>query len=247
MGLDPRTNMPAPPKTAPFEQIYQAAGSRLPQISYGILKVREMADSPHLAGMSPDAKRGALLMALEAAGAQTEDLLQDAVARQRVLTEYEEKQQERLRDFESAKTEANRVIQGELDRLTSQYMARIQANLDEIAQQQDQCARVAEAQAAGMPAHRRHSQPAASATGRRHLQRHPDGRAGARLGAAVRLPSCSCRYLIILVAAVAIWFGFQRPHPPARPRGSPRGAALRRPGPQGRISTFRMVNRGVRL
>ena len=130
-------NMPAPPKTAPFEQIYLSAGNRLPQIPYGILKVREMADSPHLAGMSPDAKRGALLMALEAAGAQTEDLLQDAVARQRVLTEYEEKQQERLHDFESAKTEANRVIQGELDRLTSQYMTRIQANLDEIAQQQD--------------------------------------------------------------------------------------------------------------
>jgi hypothetical protein len=129
--------MPAPPKTAPFEQIYQAAGSRLPQISYGILKVREMADSPHLAGMSPDAKRGALLMALDAAGAQTEDLLQDAVARQRVLTDYEEKQQERLCDFEAAKSEANRVIQGELDRLTSQYMARIQANLDDIAQQQD--------------------------------------------------------------------------------------------------------------
>ena len=156
LRVDPSVEMPAAPSTAAFDQIYQSAGSRLPRIPYGILKVREMADSPHLAGMSPDAKRGALLMALEAAGAETEDLLQDAVARQRVLTDYEEKQQERLREFEAAKTELNRAIQTELDRLTGQYMARIQGNLDDIAQQQDrfqawqkrkqqECQRIAEA------------------------------------------------------------------------------------------------------
>ena len=158
----PHVEMPPTPQTAAFEQIYHSAGARLPQVPYGILKVREMADSPHLAGMSPDAKRGALLMALEAAGAETEDLLQDAVARQRVLTDYEEKQQDRLREFEAAKSELNRAIQAELDRLTGQYMSRIQSNLDDIAQQQDnfqawqkrkqqECQRIADAAALLVP------------------------------------------------------------------------------------------------
>jgi len=127
----------APPKPATFDQIYQSAASKPPQIRYGILKVIEMIDSPHLGGMTPEAKRCAVMMALEAAGAEIEDLLQDAVVRQRALNDYEEKQAERLREFEAAIAEDNRAIQMELDRITSQYMARIQANVDEVAGQQD--------------------------------------------------------------------------------------------------------------
>jgi hypothetical protein len=140
--IEPRPERPKPveaptPEAASFEKIYQNAALKLPQISYGILKVREMADSPHLAGMSAELKRCALMMALEAASAAVEDLLQDAVLRQRILNDYEEKQEARLREFETAKTEQNRGIQAELDRITAQYMARIQANVDEIASQQD--------------------------------------------------------------------------------------------------------------
>ena len=127
----------APPKAPAFEQIYHSAAVKPPQLRYGILKVAEMAKSAHLAGMTPEAKRCALLMALEAAGAEIEDLLQDALVRQRALHDYEEKQQERLASFESAKLEENRAIQAELDRITDQYMARIQANVDEVACQQD--------------------------------------------------------------------------------------------------------------
>jgi len=134
-----RSSSPAapPPKPASFDQIYQSAAAKPPQIRYGILKVMEMADSPHLAGMTPEAKRCALLMALEAAGAGIEDLLQDAVVRQRALNDYEESQHDRLRQFEAAIAEDNRAIQAELDRITGQYMARIQVNVDEIASQQD--------------------------------------------------------------------------------------------------------------
>jgi hypothetical protein len=127
----------APPKIAGFDEIYQNAAVRPPAMAYGILKVMSMADSPHLAGMTPEAKRCALLMALEAAGAEIEDLLQDAVVRQRALNDYEEKQQEQLRDFEAGKTEDNQSIQAELDRITGQYMSRIQANVDQVVRQQD--------------------------------------------------------------------------------------------------------------
>ncbi|MBV9744654.1 MAG: hypothetical protein JO099_12915 [Acidobacteriia bacterium] len=76
-------------------------------------------------------------MALEAAGVEVEDLLQDAVVRQKALNDYEEIQLEKLKDFETVKLEENSKIQAELDRLTNQYMSRIQANLEEVAREQD--------------------------------------------------------------------------------------------------------------
>ncbi len=125
------------PKYGAFEQIYQTAAVKPPRLPYGILKVAEMVNSPHLEGLSPDAKRCSLLMALEAAGAEVEDLLQDAVVRQRSLNDYEENQRNRLKNFEQAKLEDNNKIQSELDRLTGQYMARIQSNLEEVAREQE--------------------------------------------------------------------------------------------------------------
>ncbi|HLK48570.1 MAG TPA: hypothetical protein VKT49_10575 [Bryobacteraceae bacterium] len=125
------------PKYGPFEHIYQSAAVKPPRLSYGILKVAEMMNSPHLSGMSPEARRCSLLMALEAAGVEIEDLLQDAVVRQRALNDYEEGQGSRLHAFEQSKLDENRKIQQELDRLTAQYMGRIQANLDEVAKEEE--------------------------------------------------------------------------------------------------------------
>jgi hypothetical protein len=148
--------------TGGFEQVYRNAAVKPPRIPYGILKVMSMADSTHLVGMHPEVKRCALLMALEAAGAEIEDLLQDAVIRQRILHDFEEKAQERLREFEAAKTVDSQAIQAELDRITAQYMVRIQANADDVARQQDnvrrwqqrkqrECQRITEAAAFLVP------------------------------------------------------------------------------------------------
>ena len=128
---------PGVPKYGPFDQIYQTAAVKPPRLAYGILKVAEMMNSPHLAGMSPEARRCSLLMALEAAGAEIEDLLQDAVVRQRALNDYEDGQRGRLDAFERSKIDENKKIQQELDRLTSQHLARIQANMDEVEREQD--------------------------------------------------------------------------------------------------------------
>jgi hypothetical protein len=126
-----------PTKYAGFEQIYSSAPVKPPKVGYGILKIAEMVNSSHLTGMSPEARRCSLLMALEAAGAEIEDLLQDAVVRQKALNDYEHAQQNRLKEFEAAKLEENSRIQAELERLTGQYLSRIQANLDEVAREQD--------------------------------------------------------------------------------------------------------------
>jgi len=122
---------------ADFEQIYASAAVKPPKVAYGILKIAEMVNSSHLTGMSPETRRCSLLMALEAAGVEIEDLLQDAVVRQKALNDYEHAQQRRLKEFEAARLEDNSRIQGELERLTGQYLARIQANLDELAREQD--------------------------------------------------------------------------------------------------------------
>jgi hypothetical protein len=87
--------------------------------------------------MSTEGKRGAVLMALEIVGVKAEDLLQDAIVRQRALNVYEESQQTKLRDLETAKLKENSLIRAELDRLSAAHLARIQANLDELSRMQD--------------------------------------------------------------------------------------------------------------
>jgi hypothetical protein len=106
--------------------------------AWGIAKAMDMLNSPHLAGMSSEAKRCALLMALEAAGTGVEGLIQDAVLQQRLLDQQQEVREAKLRRIEAARLEQNRAVQADLDRLTARYMARLQANLDVIAQHQDE-------------------------------------------------------------------------------------------------------------
>jgi hypothetical protein len=128
---------PKPGHYLPFEDVYRTAPAVEPEGDYTILKVAAMLRSSHLAGMSMESKRAALMMALEAASVEVKDILQDAMLRQRALEDYEEGQQKCLREFESFKNEENRKIQAELEKVTAEYMARIQANVDEMAQQQD--------------------------------------------------------------------------------------------------------------
>ena len=138
--------VPAPPPAATasaakqpsFEQIYQSAAVRPPRLSYSILKIGDMLSSQHLEGMSSEAKRCSVLMALEAAGVELEDLLQDAMVRQRALNDHEDAHLAKLKELETAKAAENRQIQSELDRLTNQYMALIQANVDAVAREQDE-------------------------------------------------------------------------------------------------------------
>src|SRR5580658_966916 len=101
----------APALLTDFEQIYQSGAVKPPRVSYGVLKVAEMLNSAHLCGMPAESKRAALMMALDAGGAKIEDILQDAIVRQRVLNDYEEARQRDLQNFESAVQEQNRAIQ----------------------------------------------------------------------------------------------------------------------------------------
>ncbi len=138
----PAANMPEPRppadlELASFEEIYRGVPTCASNTAYGILKVAEMASSPHLEGMPAEARRASVMMALDTAGVDVDDLLQDAIIRQRALNDHEESHLAKLKAFEAAKIDENRRIQAELDRITAQHMNRIQANLDQVARQQD--------------------------------------------------------------------------------------------------------------
>lgn len=120
-----------------FDEIYRSGPADQTNLPYDIMKVAKMLESTHISSMSVESKRGSLMMALEAAGAEPKDILQDAMVRQRALSDYEDSQQKKLRDFESYKGEQNRILQEELDRINAEYLARIQANVNEVAKQQD--------------------------------------------------------------------------------------------------------------
>lgn len=115
-----------------YDDIYHAAGIMNPRSGYGIRKVVEMLNSERIRDLSKDIQRASVLMALDAAGASVDDLLQDATRRQSALNAYEEGQRKQLDEFEARKAQENSQIEAEMQRITAHYAERIQQNKDEI-------------------------------------------------------------------------------------------------------------------
>ncbi len=121
-------------KLSAFEDIYRKSSFKTPTstAAWDILKVADMLNSEHLHGLSAAGKHSALLMALEAAGVAVEDMLQDAVQRQRVLNEYEEGQRSRLEEFEKTKLRENDRLSEEMEGICAQFRMRIASGVQEI-------------------------------------------------------------------------------------------------------------------
>jgi hypothetical protein len=75
-----------------YEDIYRAAGIMSPGSGYGIHKVVDMMNNERIRDLSKEVKRASILMALDAAGISSDDLLTDATRRQNALTSYEASQ-----------------------------------------------------------------------------------------------------------------------------------------------------------
>lgn len=120
-----------------YEDIYRASGILSPDSGYDIHKVVDMLNSDRIRNLSPDIKRASVLMALDAAGTSTDDLLQDATRRQQALGSYEAGQQKQLAEFEARKAQENAQIQAEIERVTAHYAERIQHNHDQVAQEKE--------------------------------------------------------------------------------------------------------------
>ena len=122
---------------ASFQQIYDAAEIRTPAHGFTIFKIADMLKSEHIRSLPVDIKRSSVLLALDAAGVKVDEVIQDAVRRDRALDTFEAVQQRALEQMEARKTEDNQKLQQEADRVLQELRGRIQSNNDEVAKERE--------------------------------------------------------------------------------------------------------------
>jgi hypothetical protein len=134
----PTTNFTTPVQNpASFQEIYQAAEIQPPAHGFTIMKVADMLHSEHIRNMPRDVKRGSVMVALEAAGAPLQDVIQDAVKRDRALDTFEKVQEKNLQDLETKATQENQQTEAEMNRVVAEYHSKIQANNDKVAREKE--------------------------------------------------------------------------------------------------------------
>jgi hypothetical protein len=124
-------------KPLEFGEIYAAAEIATPPHGYSVLKVAEMLQSPHIKDLPSEVRRSSVLVALDAAGVKVANIVEDAIRRDKALDAFERVQQKATDEFEAAKLEENRKLQAEIDKLTADYKARIEANTGAAAKRRE--------------------------------------------------------------------------------------------------------------
>jgi len=120
-----------------FDEIYRAAEIQPPPHGYSIMKIAEMLQSERIRTLPAEVKKSSILLALDAAGVKIEEVIEDAVKRDRALDGFERVQQKALDDLEARKESESQQIQADMDRLVQEHNARIQANKDEVAKEKE--------------------------------------------------------------------------------------------------------------
>jgi hypothetical protein len=122
---------------ASFEEIYKAAEIAPPSHGFTILKIIDLLQSEHIRNLSRDVKRSSLLLALEAAGVRPQEVVQDAVRRDKALDTYESVQQKALLELENQKAQENQALKAEIEKRINEMQSRLQANNDEVAKEKE--------------------------------------------------------------------------------------------------------------
>ena len=136
LGEPPAFSAPAG-DPASFEELYEVAEIHPPAHGYTIFKVAEMLQNEHIRNLPAGVKRSSILLALDAAGVNLQEIIEDAVKRDRALDTYESVQERAVEDLEKQKSQENRRIQEEMERIVAEHRARIQANNDDVARHKD--------------------------------------------------------------------------------------------------------------
>ena len=121
-----------------FQDIYGAAEINAPEHGYTVLKIIDLLHSEHIRNLSRDVKKSSLLLALEAAGVKAEEIVQDAVRRDKALDTYERVQQKALEELEARKTKESQELQAEIERRISEMQSKVQANNEEVTKAKEQ-------------------------------------------------------------------------------------------------------------
>src|ERR1700729_672562 len=131
IAAEPKFTTPVSDPTS-FDEIYKAAEIPPAPQGYSILKVSQMLESEHIRNLPSDVRRSSVLVALDAAGVDIKEVVQDAVRRDRALDTYEREQQRAADELESRKNRENTDIKAQIDRFVTEQRAKIQANNDEV-------------------------------------------------------------------------------------------------------------------
>ena len=74
---------------------------------------------------------------MEAAGVKPQEVVQDAVRRDKALDTYESVQQKALQELEATKSQENQQLQAEIEKRINEMQSRIQANNDEVTKEKE--------------------------------------------------------------------------------------------------------------
>lgn len=120
-----------------FEAIFQAFGIKDATAGFTVYRAEELLKSVHLKNASPEIRRSALMVALEALRISPEDVIQDAVKRDKALTQFEKIEERRLRELEQKKSEENKRLQEEMERIFNEIREKMEDNNNLIKETRD--------------------------------------------------------------------------------------------------------------
>jgi len=133
---EPRFTTPISDPTS-FEEIYKAAEIPPASKGYSIFKISQMLESEHIRNLPSDVKKSSILVALDAAGVDVKEVIQDAIRRDRALDTYERVQQRAVEELEGRKTKENSDIQAQIDKYVTEQRAKIQSNNDAVSREKE--------------------------------------------------------------------------------------------------------------
>ena len=136
MAAEPKFTIPVSDPTS-FDEIYKAAEIPPAPQGYSILKISHMLESERIRNLPSDVKRSSVLVALDAAGIDVKDVIQDAIRRDRALDTYERVQQRAAEELEARKTKENSEIQSQIDKYVTEQRAKIQSNNEAISREKE--------------------------------------------------------------------------------------------------------------
>jgi hypothetical protein len=128
------------PDTAALDAIYAAAQIPAPAHGFTILKVADMLDSEHIRDLPAEVKRKSILLALDAAGVKLQEIVEDAVRRDRALDTYERVLEKGLEALRAAKEQENRQLEEEIDQRLRELRGRIEANKQAVMREMESLA-----------------------------------------------------------------------------------------------------------
>jgi hypothetical protein len=131
-------SFPTPTAVASLAEIYASAGIPTPAHGYTILKVAEMLESEHIAALPPEVKRKSILVALDAAGVKVEQIIEDAVQRDRALDTFERVLEHNLEELRRAKQAENQRLEEEINQRLAELRAHIAENNREVSRGQEE-------------------------------------------------------------------------------------------------------------